>query len=75
MGGGERAGTVSTAQLQAQSAEIQSSAQNLRAGKQTNAVASATAHRQTSVSWNLVMKHKLQMAKQEILKPEDVGML
>ena len=65
--GGERAGTMSTAWLPAQSAEIHSSAQKLREEKQTKR---SSFGRETSSdsakAWNSATKHKLQRAKKGI---------
>lgn len=70
-GGGERerarAGTVSTAQLPAQSAEIQSSAQKLKEGKQTKRSSFGQETSSDSAeAWNLATKPKLQRAKRGI---------
>lgn len=65
--GRERAGTTSTAQLPAQSAEIQSSAQKLREGKQTKRCSFCREQSSDSAkAWNSATKHKLQMAKRGI---------
>lgn len=63
--GRERAGTVSTTQLPAESAEIQSPAQKLRVQTKRSSFDGETSS-DSAKAWTLATKHRLQMATRGI---------